>query len=33
MKVISYVCFKLEQKATRSVKNKINFINVLSVEQ
>ena len=29
MKTINYACFKLEEKATRSVKkNKNNFINV-----
>ena len=30
MKAINYTCFKLEEKATRSVKkNKNNFINVI----
>ena len=29
MKAIHYACFKLEEKATRSIKkNKTNFINV-----
>ena len=27
MKAVNYACFKLEEKATRSVKN--NFINVI----
>ena len=29
MKAINYACFKLEQKATKNVKNKINFIHIL----
>ena len=30
MKAINYACFKLEEKATRSVeKNKNNFINII----
>ena len=28
MKAINYACFKLDERATRSVKNK-NFINVI----
>ena len=29
MKTINYACFKLEEKATRSVKKKNNFIKVI----
>ena len=30
MKTINYACFKLEEKATRSIKkNKNNFLNVI----
>ena len=29
MKAINYVCFKLEEKATTSVKKNNNYINVI----